>query len=113
MKNANATRSGLQLGPQKKTWQRLNTSQKMQDYEKNDKWKKIHIYIYIWLNTYRCTYTYHKIALDRPQLKEESVSASLKEASTRFQIFELKLTDYQWPQRLVALDLRMSFLDRV
>ena len=46
MKNANATRSGLQLGPQKKTRQRLNTSQKMQDYEKNNKSKKnSHIHI--------------------------------------------------------------------
>ena len=57
--------------------------------------KIIHIHIYIWLNTYRCTYTYHKIALDRPHLKEESVSASLKEVSTQFQILELKLTDDQ------------------
>ena len=76
MKSANATRSGLQLGPQKKTRQRLNTSQKIQDYEKKYKWKK-NSHTHIWLNTYRCTYTYHKIALDRPHLKEESVSASL------------------------------------
>ena len=47
MKNANATRSGLQLGPQKKTRQRLNTSQKMQDYEKNNKSKKKFTYTYI------------------------------------------------------------------
>ena len=48
MKNANATRSGLQLGPQKKTRQRLNTSQKMQDYEKKYKWKKnSHTHIYL------------------------------------------------------------------
>ena len=42
MKNANATRSGLQFGPQKKTRQRLNTSQKMQ----NEKKKKF-TYTYI------------------------------------------------------------------
>ena len=59
----------------------------------------------------RCTYRYHKIALDRPHLNEDSVSASLQEVSKWFQILELKLTDDQWPQRLVALDLRMSFLD--
>ena len=48
MKNANATRSGLQLGPQKKTRQRLNTSQKMQDYEKNINEKKnSHTHIYL------------------------------------------------------------------
>ena len=52
-------------------------------------------------------------ALDRPHLNEDSVSASLKEVSKRFQILELKLTDELCPQRLVALNLRMSFLDRV
>ena len=43
----------------------------------------------------------------------ETVYASFEEVSKRFQILELKLTDDQWPQRLVALDLWMSFLDRV
>lgn len=38
------------------------------------------------MSTYRCTCTYYKIALDRPHLNEDSVSASLKEMSKRFQI---------------------------
>ena len=73
----------------------------MQDYE--NFLKNFNIY----------TYRYHRIASDRPHLNEDSVSASLKEVSERFQILELKLTDDQPTQRLVALDLRMSFLDRV
>ena len=75
----------------------------------------IHIYTYryIWLSTYGCAYTYHKIALERQNLKEDSVSASLNFLSKRFKILELKLTEDQWPQRLVALDLQLSFLGRV
>ena len=73
----------------------------------------IYTYRYIWLSTYRCAYTYHTIALERQNLKEDSVSASLRDVSKRFQILELKLTEDQWPQRLVALDLQMLFLDRV
>ena len=44
----------------------------------------MYTYKSIWLSTYRFTYTYHKIALDRPYLIEDSVSASLKEVSKRF-----------------------------
>ena len=67
--------------------------------------KKILKYIHIDIFDCRCTYRYHKIALDRPHLNEDSVSASLKEVSKRFQILELKLTDDQRPRCLVALDL--------
>ena len=57
----------------------------MKKLEKEIEIKKIniYIYIYIWLSTYGCAYTYHKIALERQNLKEDSVSASLKDVSKR------------------------------
>ena len=47
----------------------------------------------------------HNMALYRPHLKAVSDSAPLKEVSKLSQKLELKLTDDQWPQRHLALDL--------
>ena len=45
------------------------------------------------------------MALYKPHLKAVSDSASLKEVSKLSQKLELKLTDDQWLQRHLALDL--------
>lgn len=45
------------------------------------------------------------MVLYKPHLKAVSDSASRKEVSKLSQKLELKLTDDQWPQRHLALDL--------
>ena len=47
------------------------------------------------------------------RLKVVSDSASLIAGSILFQVSELKLIDDQWPHLLLAVDLRILFLDLV
>ena len=53
------------------------------------------------------------MAFDSPLLKAVTGSASLIAGSNLFQIFELKLINDQWPHFLLAVDLRIFFLDLV
>ena len=53
------------------------------------------------------------MAFDNPRLKAVSDSASLITGSNLFQISELKLIDDQWSHYLLAVDLRILFLDLV
>ena len=53
------------------------------------------------------------MAFGSPRLKAVSDSASLIVGSILFQISELKLSDDQWPHFLLAVDLRILFLDLV
>jgi len=55
----------------------------------------------------------HKTALDKPRLNEVSDSTFLNEMSNLFHISEQRLIEDQWPQVLLAVDLRMLFLDLV
>ena len=53
------------------------------------------------------------MAFDSPRLKAVSDSPSLIAGSNLFQISELKFTDDQWHHFLLAVDLRILFLDLV
>ena len=51
------------------------------------------------------------MASDSPRLKAVSDSASLIAGANLFQISEIKLIDDQCPHFLLAVDLRILFLD--
>ena len=53
------------------------------------------------------------MAFDSSRLKAVNDYASLFAGSNLFQIYELKLFHDQWPHFLLAVDLRILFLDLV
>ena len=53
------------------------------------------------------------MVFDSPRLKAVNDPASLIAGSNLFQISELKLIDDLWPHFLLAVDLRILFLDLV